>query len=82
MRARIFQGPGRGAFDTLVFASIQHTFFEHELRIRLGMHQVVAVVATWGFPLVDGASSRRAGASKWVSQARLTSSVLRDPSNR
>src|SRR3569833_4338538 len=55
MTARIFQGLGWGAFDALVFASIQDTFFEHELRVRLGIHHVVAVVSAWGFPLNDGA---------------------------
>ena len=87
MTARIFQGLGWGAFDTLVFASIQDTFFEHELRVRLGIHHVVAVVSTWGFPLIDGAilaESRRfrmgfAGAAYFFQIVALLLLVLGAP---
>ncbi|KAK3306772.1 major facilitator superfamily domain-containing protein [Chaetomium strumarium] len=58
MAARIFQGLGWGAFDTLVLGSIQDTYFEHERGLRVAMHSVVSVTTTWGPPLLGGIASQ------------------------
>ncbi|KAI0132806.1 major facilitator superfamily transporter [Xylariales sp. AK1849] len=57
MAARVFQGLGWGAFDTLVLGSIQDTFFEHELGFRMMVLNVVSVATTWGAPLLGGLAS-------------------------
>ncbi|KAI0418599.1 hypothetical protein F5X98DRAFT_363095 [Xylaria grammica] len=59
MAARIFQGLGWGAFDTLVLASILDTFFEHERQSRIALYNTVSVATTWGAPLTGGAASMR-----------------------
>ncbi|KAI0484827.1 hypothetical protein GGR56DRAFT_680602 [Xylariaceae sp. FL0804] len=60
--ARIFQGLGWGAFDTLVLGSINDTYFKHERDIKIQILYVTSVAATWGSPLLGGvASSGRAG---------------------
>ncbi|KAK4238561.1 major facilitator superfamily domain-containing protein [Achaetomium macrosporum] len=58
MAARIFQGLGWGAFDTLVLGSIQDTYFEHERGLRVAIHSIVAVTTTWGPPLLGGVTSQ------------------------
>ncbi|KAI0401023.1 hypothetical protein F4802DRAFT_445092 [Xylaria palmicola] len=55
--ARIFQGLGWGAFDTLVLGSILDTFFEHERQARILLYNAVSVGATWGAPLIGGVAS-------------------------
>ncbi|SPQ20201.1 9be3cf93-d619-4e15-846d-1c92b2d4b88e [Thermothielavioides terrestris] len=64
MAARVFQGLGWGAFDTLVLGSIQDTYFEHERGVRVAIYSIVAVTTTWGPPLIGGVvSQHQAGAS-------------------
>ncbi|KAI1843881.1 hypothetical protein JX265_003777 [Neoarthrinium moseri] len=57
MAARVFQGLGWGAFDTLVLGSLQDTFFDHELNPRVMVHNAVSVATTWGAPLLGGVAS-------------------------
>ncbi|KAK4103401.1 MFS general substrate transporter [Parathielavia hyrcaniae] len=57
MAARVFQGLGWGAFDTLVLASIQDTYFEHERGRPIAIYSIVAVATTWGAPLIGGVTS-------------------------
>ncbi|KAK4169922.1 major facilitator superfamily domain-containing protein [Cladorrhinum sp. PSN259] len=58
MAARVFQGLGWGAFDTLVLGSIQDTYFEHERSLRTAIHSIVAISTTWGAPLLGGVASQ------------------------
>ncbi|KAK3940273.1 major facilitator superfamily domain-containing protein [Diplogelasinospora grovesii] len=58
MAARIFQGLGWGAFDSLVLGSIQDTYFEHERGVRIAVYSIVAVATTWGPPLIGGVASQ------------------------
>ena len=57
MAARVFQGLGWGAFDSLVLGSIQDTFYEHERGLRVAIYSVVSVATTWGPPLIGGVAS-------------------------
>lgn len=57
MAARIFQGLGWGAFDTLVLGSILDTFFEHERQAKILLYNAVSIGMTWGWPLIGGAAS-------------------------
>ncbi|KAI1740796.1 hypothetical protein F4680DRAFT_86430 [Xylaria scruposa] len=57
MAARIFQGFGWGAFDTLVLGSILDTFFEHERQTKILLYNTVSVSTTWGAPLIGGVAS-------------------------
>ncbi|OAA66805.1 major facilitator superfamily transporter [Niveomyces insectorum RCEF 264] len=57
MAARVFQGLGWGAFDTLVLGTIHDTYFEHELYFRTAVYDVVVVTTTWGGPLLGGVVS-------------------------
>ncbi|ORY58121.1 major facilitator superfamily domain-containing protein [Pseudomassariella vexata] len=57
MAARVFQGLGWGAFDTLVLASLQDTFFDHERGSRIMIYYGVSVATTWGTPLLGGVAS-------------------------
>ncbi|KXH60617.1 major facilitator superfamily transporter [Colletotrichum nymphaeae SA-01] len=61
MGARVFQGLGWGAFDTLVLGSIQDTYFEHERSARITMYHVLSISTTWGAPLFGGLASFNAG---------------------
>ncbi|KAM7200777.1 MFS general substrate transporter [Rhypophila sp. PSN 637] len=58
MAARIFQGIGWGAFDSLFLGSIQDTYFEHERGTKVAIYSVVAVSTTWGAPLLGGVASQ------------------------
>lgn len=58
MAARIFQGLGWGAFDTLVMSSIHDTYFDHERCRRVAIYSIVSVATTWGPPLLGGIASR------------------------
>ncbi|KAI3397396.1 hypothetical protein diail_10847 [Diaporthe ilicicola] len=58
MAARIFQGFGWGAFDTLVSGSIIDTYFEHEQSTKLATHRIVSVATLWGPPLIGGVTSQ------------------------
>ncbi|TRX99050.1 hypothetical protein FHL15_000392 [Xylaria flabelliformis] len=57
MAARIFQGFGWGAFDTLVLGSILDTYFEHERQTKILLYNTVSVSTTWGAPLIGGVAS-------------------------
>ncbi|KAB5555092.1 major facilitator superfamily domain-containing protein [Coniochaeta sp. 2T2.1] len=57
MAARIFQGLGWGAFDTLIMGSIHDTYFEHERCRRVAVYSIVQVATTWGPPLLGGLAS-------------------------
>jgi MFS family permease len=61
MAARVFQGLGWGAFDTLVVGSIHDTFFAHERTFRLSIYHVLVVATTWGGPILGGVATRNAG---------------------
>ncbi|KAL2164795.1 hypothetical protein VTH06DRAFT_91 [Thermothelomyces fergusii] len=58
MAARVFQGLGWAAFDTLVMGSIHDTFFDHERGIRVAIHSIVCTATTWGPPLLGGIASQ------------------------
>jgi MFS family permease len=58
MAARVFQGLGWGAFDTLVMGSIHDTYFEHERCRRVAILGIVQIATTWGPPLLGGAASQ------------------------
>lgn len=58
MAARVFQGIGWGAFDTLVLGSIHETFFEHERNVKIAIFHIVTIATTWGGPLLGGAVSQ------------------------
>ncbi|OIW28669.1 MFS general substrate transporter [Coniochaeta ligniaria NRRL 30616] len=58
MAARVFQGLGWGAFDTLVMGSIHDTYFEHERCRRVAIYSIVQVATTWGPPLLGGLASQ------------------------
>ncbi|GAP82711.1 putative major facilitator superfamily transporter [Rosellinia necatrix] len=74
MAARIFQGLGWGAFDTLVLGSILDTFFEHERQTRILLYNTVSVGVTWGGPLIGGAAS--VGARGFLTQFEILTSFL------
>ncbi|KAI1386079.1 MFS general substrate transporter [Hypoxylon trugodes] len=57
MAARVFQGLGWGAFDTLTLASIQDTYFEHERQLMIVIHYAVSIVTMIGSPLLGGVAS-------------------------
>ncbi|KAM0321799.1 hypothetical protein ACHAQA_009896 [Verticillium albo-atrum] len=59
--ARIFQGIGWGAFDTLVLSSIHDTYFEHQRNPRLAAYDILAAATAWGPPLLSGVAIRNAG---------------------
>ncbi|TGJ85811.1 hypothetical protein E0Z10_g2957 [Xylaria hypoxylon] len=59
MAARIFQGLGWGAFDTLVLGSILDTFFEHERQPKILLYNTVSVATVWGAPLIGSVASMR-----------------------
>ncbi|KAK1962298.1 major facilitator superfamily transporter [Colletotrichum sublineola] len=61
MGARVFQGLGWGAFDSLILGSIHDTYFEHERNGRITAYNVLSVATTWGGPLLGGLASRNAG---------------------
>ncbi|KAF9872406.1 cycloheximide resistance [Colletotrichum karsti] len=61
MGARVFQGLGWGAFDTLVLGSIHDTYFEHERNIRIAAYNILVAVTTWGAPILGGLASQNAG---------------------
>ena len=58
MAARVFQGLGWGAFDTLVMGSIHDTYFEHERCRRVAVYSIVQIATTWGSPLLGGVASQ------------------------
>jgi hypothetical protein len=61
MSARVFQGIGWGAFDTLVLGSIHDTFYEHERPIHVSIYHMFIVASTWGSPLLGGLATNNAG---------------------
>ncbi|OLN97614.1 putative MFS-type transporter C1271.10c-like protein 2 [Colletotrichum chlorophyti] len=62
MGARVFQGLGWGAFDSLVLGSIQDTYFaqEHERESRITAYNILVVATTWGAPIFGGLASQNA----------------------
>ncbi|KAI0841411.1 MFS general substrate transporter [Hypoxylon sp. FL0890] len=74
MAARIFQGLGWGAFDTLVLGSIQDTYFEHERQPMIIIHYVVSITSMIGSPLLGGVAS--AGARGFELQFEIMSAFL------
>ncbi|KAK2000468.1 major facilitator superfamily transporter [Colletotrichum falcatum] len=60
MGARVFQGLGWGAFDSLILGSIHDTYFEHERNSRITAFNILSVATTWGAPLFGGLASRNA----------------------
>ncbi|EEY15036.1 MFS1 family protein [Verticillium alfalfae VaMs.102] len=59
--ARIFQGIGWGAFDTLILSSIHDTYFEHQRNPRLAAYDILQAATAWGPPLLSGLAMRNAG---------------------
>ncbi|KAI1453391.1 MFS general substrate transporter [Annulohypoxylon moriforme] len=74
MAARIFQGLGWGAFDTLVLSSIQDTYFEHERHFMIIIHHTVSIATMLGSPLLGGTAS--AGARGFEVQFEIMSAFL------
>ncbi|KAI2619896.1 MFS general substrate transporter [Hypoxylon sp. NC1633] len=74
MAARIFQGLGWGAFDTLVLGSIQDTYFEHERQFKIIVHYVVSTATMLGSPLLGGVAS--AGTRSYEVQFEIMSAFL------
>ncbi|KAI0379203.1 MFS general substrate transporter [Hypomontagnella monticulosa] len=72
--ARIFQGLGWGAFDTLVLGSIQDTYFEHERQSKIIVHYAVSVATMLGSPLLGGVAS--AGSQAFEVQFEIMSAFL------
>ncbi|KAI1420961.1 hypothetical protein F5Y12DRAFT_70060 [Xylaria sp. FL1777] len=60
MAARILQGLGWGAFDTLVLGSILDTYFEHERQSKILLYNAISLATTWGAPLIGSSASMRA----------------------
>ncbi|KAJ4385750.1 hypothetical protein N0V93_010181 [Gnomoniopsis smithogilvyi] len=60
MTARIFQGLGWGAFDTMLVGSIMDTYFEHERSRKTAIYRIVSVATTWGPPIIGGVTSQNA----------------------
>ncbi|KAL9948247.1 hypothetical protein ACHAQF_000063 [Verticillium nonalfalfae] len=58
--ARIFQGIGWGAFDTLILSSIHDTYFEHQRNPRLAAYDILQAATAWGPPLLSGVAMRNA----------------------
>ncbi|KJZ77936.1 hypothetical protein HIM_02573 [Hirsutella minnesotensis 3608] len=61
MGARVLQGLGWGAFDTLVLGSIQDIYFEHERNFPVTLYNIFNIATTWGSPLIGGFISAKAG---------------------
>ncbi|KAI1101827.1 MFS general substrate transporter [Jackrogersella minutella] len=74
MAARIFQGVGWGAFDTLVLGSIQDTYFEHERQSMIIIHYAVSTATMLGSPLLGGTAS--AGPRGFEVQFEIMSAFL------
>ncbi|XDG09031.1 hypothetical protein ABKA04_008646 [Annulohypoxylon sp. FPYF3050] len=74
MAARIFQGLGWGAFDTLVLGSIQDTYFEHERQLMIIIHYTVTIATMLGSPLLGGTAS--AGPRGFEVQFEIMSAFL------
>ncbi|KAI0109829.1 MFS general substrate transporter [Daldinia grandis] len=74
MAARVFQGLGWGAFDTLVLGSIHDTYFEHERQSKIILHHAISVAAMLGSPLLGGIAS--AGPRGFELQFEIMSAFL------
>ncbi|KAI1645918.1 MFS general substrate transporter [Daldinia loculata] len=74
MAARIFQGLGWGAFDTLVLGSIHDTYFEHERQSKIILHHAISVATMLGSPLLGGVAS--AGPRGFELQFEIMSAFL------
>ncbi|UKZ92853.1 uncharacterized protein TrAFT101_007786 [Trichoderma asperellum] len=74
MGARVLQGVGWGAFDTLLLESIQDTFYEHERNIRTTLYNIVTITATWASPLLGGVVSYQVGS--FTAQYRIMSALF------
>ncbi|KAI5861951.1 MFS general substrate transporter [Durotheca rogersii] len=74
MAARVFQGLGWGAFDTLVLGSIQDTYFEHERQYVIVAHHAVSLLTMLGSPLLGGVAS--AGPRSFEVQFEIMSAFL------
>ncbi|KAH0526611.1 hypothetical protein TsFJ059_009912 [Trichoderma semiorbis] len=74
MGARVMQGLGWGAFDTLLMETIQDTFYEHERNLRVSLYTILTVTMTWASPLLGGVISYRVGS--FVTQYRILSALF------
>ncbi|KAH9908462.1 major facilitator superfamily transporter [Xylariomycetidae sp. FL2044] len=74
MAARIFQGLGWGAFDSLVLGSIHDTYFEHERQLKITIYHSVSAAATWGSPLLGGVAS--SGSMGFSTQFEVMTALL------
>ncbi|UKZ79730.1 hypothetical protein TrVFT333_007491 [Trichoderma virens FT-333] len=74
MGARVMQGLGWGAFDTLLMETIQDTFYEHERNIRVSLYTILTITTTWASPLLGGVISYRVGS--FVAQYRILSALF------
>ncbi|OAQ87827.1 cycloheximide resistance [Purpureocillium lilacinum] len=72
MGARVVQGLGWGAFDTLVMGSIQDTYYEHERNLPVSLYNIFCIATTWGSPLFGGLASQNAGS--FTAQFRIINS--------
>ncbi|RFU74960.1 major facilitator superfamily transporter [Trichoderma arundinaceum] len=74
MGARVMQGLGWGAFDTLLMETIQDTFYEHERNIRVTLYNILTITTTWASPLIGGVVSYQVGS--FVAQYRIISALF------
>ncbi|KAL7946116.1 MFS general substrate transporter [Trichoderma barbatum] len=74
MGARVMQGLGWGAFDTLLMETIQDTFYEHERNIRVSLYTIITITTTWASPLLGGVISYNIGS--FVAQYRILSALF------
>ncbi|KAF3766971.1 MFS general substrate transporter [Cryphonectria parasitica EP155] len=58
MAARVFQGLGWGAFDTVVVTSITDIYFEHERATKIATYRTILTATTWGSPLIGAVVSQ------------------------
>ncbi|PFH60993.1 hypothetical protein XA68_18466 [Ophiocordyceps unilateralis] len=73
--ARVLQGLGWGAFDTLLLGSIQDTYFEHERNLPVTLYNMLTTASTWATPLIAGLSSSLTPANPPAAPFRLISAL-------
>ncbi|KAL6872981.1 major facilitator superfamily domain-containing protein [Trichoderma novae-zelandiae] len=73
MGARVMQGLGWGAFDTLLMETIQDTFYEHERNVRVSLYTILTITSTWASPLIGGVISYKVGS---FAQFRIISALF------
>ncbi|RDA85400.1 hypothetical protein CP532_1945 [Ophiocordyceps camponoti-leonardi (nom. inval.)] len=75
MGARVLQGLGWGAFDTLLLGSIQDTYFEHERNLPVTLYNILTTASTWATPLLSGLTSTLTPTNPIAAPFRLLSAL-------